>query len=190
MLFEREPLTPQGRMEVLTRVFTRMAQRSSPVPEPGHMPPPALEAYGDFCNHARYMLQTLGHHPGDRTWQNRFKRVEKMMEELPEAMMTSMAAPPQGHWLCLCRKLLRLQELMEELGVGLDAEEFETILFKTIRLVEAVSRYSVVEVNASSMFALLLMQRHLQRYAPKRRRTIRRRKKQPRRSAQRREASS
>ena len=50
MLFEREPLTPKGKANVLTGIFAEVAGRSaSDKSAQGVVPREVLEAYGDLC---------------------------------------------------------------------------------------------------------------------------------------------
>ncbi len=175
MLFEREPLTEQGKIQVLNRIFNRVSRRkgASP-PAPGHMPPAVLMAYGDCANHINYIIESLKNADLSRSQKLKLRQVEKLAATLPNAMATSMTASPWENWLCLCRHLLRAMEGMEHLGWKIDQDEYETLTSKIIQLVSTVSQASVVEVNAASMFTLLLMQKVLQR---RRRRTPKRRRK-------------
>ena len=61
--------------------------------------------------------------------------------------------------------------LLEVALPDLDEEEYTAIVQKTVQLAEAVAASAAVEVSAASMFALMLVQAHLNKYeAPKPRR--------------------
>lgn len=176
MLFEREPLTPEGRFRVLSSLFHQVAKKPVPPPEKGHVPQTVLEAYGDLNSHIRYILESSGRHVADRAVHARLRKIDKLLDELPDSIIQTLPAGPQDNWLLLYRRLVALYELLDEPNVGMDAEEFGSVVQKMVQLADAVARESAVDVGAASMFTLLLMQIHLHRYAPRKRRTYRRRK--------------
>lgn len=176
MLFEREPLTPEGRFQVLLSLFNRVATKSAPSPVKGHVPQTVLEAYGDLNSHIRYILESAGRHAPDRAAHARLRKIEKLLDELPDSIVQTLPAGPQENWLLLYRRLVALYELLDEPEVGMDAEEFASVVQKMVQLAGAVAQESAVEVDASSMFTLLLMQIHLHRYSPRKKRPVRRRK--------------
>lgn len=176
MLFEREPLTPEGRFQVLTSLFNRVAAKAAHSHDKGHVPQPVLEAYGDLNSHIRYILESAGKHAPDRAAHARLRKIEKLLDELPENIMQTLPAGPQENWLLLYRRLVALYELLDDPDVGMDADEFASIVQKMVQLADTVARESAVEVGAASMFTLLLMQIHLHRYAPRKKRVTRRRK--------------
>ena len=176
MLFEREPLTPEGRLGVLTSLFNRVASKRAPIPEKGHVPQSVLEAYGDLNSHIRYILEAASKHAADRAAHARLRKIEKLLDELPSCIIQTLPAGPQENWLLLYRSLVGLYELLDEPDVGMDAEEFASVMQKMVQLADTVARESAVEVGAASMFTLLLMQIHLHRYSPRKKRPTRRRK--------------
>lgn len=176
MLFEREPLTPEGRFEVLTSLFDRVAAKSTPAPVKGHVPQLVLEAYGDLNSHIRYILESASKHSTDRAAHARLRKIERLLDELPDGIVQTLPAGPQENWLLLYRRLVALYELLDEPEVRMDAEEFASVVQKMVQLADAVAEESAVRVGAASMFTLLLMQIHLHRYAPRKKRSVRRRK--------------
>ena len=171
MLFERETVTPQGRLAAMEELFARVAARNDTVHEPGHVPVEALEAYGDLETPLRYMLEAASAGCKDRSRLAQLRKVEKCLNTLPEAVMTSLAAGPGENWLCMFRHLLQLHTLLTDAGIGTDAAEYATLLQKMVVLAEKVSQAAAVEISPASMFTLLLMQVEMQRInAPHRRR--------------------
>ncbi len=170
MLFERETVTPQGRLAAMEELFARVATRSEAVHEPGHVPVEALEAYGDLETPLRYMLEAAAAGCKDRTRLAQLRKVEKCLNTLPDALMTSLSAGPGENWLCMFRHLLQLHTLLTDSGIGTDAAEYATLLQKMVQLAEKVSQAAAVEVSPASMFTLLLMQVEMQRINPPRRR--------------------
>ena len=186
MLFERETVTPQGRLAAMEELFARVAKRSDAVHEPGHVPVETLEAYGDLETPLRYMLEAASAGCKDRTRLAQLRKIEKCLNALPEALMTSLSAGPEENWLCMFRHLLQLHTLLTDAGIGTDAAEYDTLLEKMVQLAEAVSQVAAVEISPASMFTLLLMQVEMQRInAPRRKRktTRKRRKAKPRKKA-------
>lgn len=179
MLFERETVTPQGRLAAMEELFARVAKRSDTVYEPGHVPVEALEAYGDLETPLRYMLEAASAGCKDRSRLAQLRKVEKCLNSLPDALMTSLSAGPDGNWLCMFRHLLQLHTLLTDTGIGTDAAEYATLLQKMVQLAETVSHAAAVEISPASMFTLLLMQVEMQRIHPRRRRssTTRKRRK-------------
>ncbi|MBE6416545.1 MAG: hypothetical protein E7032_08455 [Akkermansiaceae bacterium] len=179
MLFERETVTPQGRLAAMEELFARVAKRSDTVHEPGHVPVEALEAFGDLETPLRYMLEAAAAGCKDRSRLAQLRKVEKCLNTLPDALMTSLAAGPEENWLCMFRHLLQLHTLLTDAGIGTDAAEYATLLQKMVQLAEKVSQAAAVEISPASMFTLLLMQVEMQRINPprKRRSTTRKRRK-------------
>lgn len=179
MLFERETVTPQGRLAAMEELFARVAKRSDTVHEPGHVPVEALEAFGDLETPLRYMLEAAAAGCKDRSRLAQLRKVEKCLNTLPDALMTSLAAGPEENWLCMFRHLLQLHSLLTDAGIGTDAAEYATLLQKMVQLAEKVSQAAAVEISPASMFTLLLMQVEMQRINPprKRRSTTRKRRK-------------
>ncbi len=177
MLFEREALTPEGRMRVLSSLFNRVARASVSPPERGHVPQVVLETYGELNSHVRYILEAAGKRSVERATHARLRKVEKLLDELPEAIVQTLPAAPEENWLLLYRRLVALYEMLDDPDVGMDAEEFAAIVQKMVQLADAVAGESAVEVSAASMFTLLLMQIHLHRYAPRKKKKQRRRNK-------------
>lgn len=168
MLFERETVTPQGRLAAMEALFARVARRSDIVNEPGRVPVAAVEAFGNLETPLRYMLEAAAAGCKDRTRLAQLRKVEKCLNSLPEALMTSLTAGPEENWLCMFRHLLQLHTLLTDAGIGTDAAEYATLLHKMVQLAETVSQAAAVEISPASMFTLLLMQVEMQRINPPR----------------------
>lgn len=168
MLFERETVTPQGRLAAMEALFARVARRSDIVNEPGRVPVAAVEAFGNLETPLRYMLEAAAAGCKDRTRLSQLRKVEKCLNSLPEALMTSLTAGPEENWLCMFRHLLQLHTLLTDAGIGTDAAEYATLLQKMVQLAETVSQAAAVEISPASMFTLLLMQVEMQRLNPPR----------------------
>ncbi len=179
MLFERETVTPQGRLAAMEELFARVARRADTVHEPGRVPVETLVAYGDLETPLRYMLEAASAGCKDRSRLAQLRKVEKCLNTLPDALMTSLSAGPDGNWLCMFRHLLQLHTLLTDAGIGTDAAEYASLLQKMVQLAEKVSQAAAVEISPASMFTLLLMQVEMQRINPPRRRrkTTRKRRK-------------
>lgn len=175
MLFKREPLTPQGRMQTLEAIFEQVARRPGEAPAAGRVPLRALEAYGDFETHLRYVLEANAASAGKER-RATIRRVERALNTLPDALLTSLPAGPENNWLCFFRQLVQFHRLLTEAEIGLEQEDYTNIVLKMVQLAEAVSESSSVTVNAASMFALLLLQVELHHQRPRSRRSPRRKK--------------
>ncbi len=179
MLFERETVTPHGRLAAMEELFARVAKRRDTAHEPGHVPVETLEAFGDLETPLRYMLEAASAGCKDRARLSQLRKVEKSLNNLPEALMTSLSAGPDENWLCLFRHLLQLHTLLTDAGIGTEAGEYATLLQKMVQLAERVSQAARVEISPASMFTLLLMQVEMQRinHPRKRRKPARKRRK-------------
>lgn len=179
MLFERETVTPHGRLAAMEELFARVAKRRDTAHEPGHVPVETLEAFGDLETPLRYMLEAASAGCKDRARLSQLRKVEKCLNNLPEALMTSLSAGPDENWLCLFRHLLQLHTLLTDAGIGTEAGEYATLLQKMVQLAEKVSQAARVEISPASMFTLLLMQVEMQRINQprKRRKPARKRRK-------------
>lgn len=149
-------------------LFARVARRSDIVNEPGRVPVAAVEAFGNLETPLRYMLEAAAAGCKDRTRLAQLRKVEKCLNALPEALMTSLTAGPEENWLCMFRHLLQLHTLLTDAGIGTDAAEYATLLQKMVQLAETVSQAAAVEISPASMFTLLLMQVEMQRINPPR----------------------
>ena len=179
MLFERETVTPHGRLAAMEELFARVAKRRDTAHEPGHVPVETLEAFGDLETPLRYMLEAASAGCKDRARLSQLRKVEKCLNNLPEALMTRLSAGPDENWLCLFRHLLQLHTLLTDAGIGTEAGEYATLLQKMVQLAEKVSQAARVEISPASMFTLLLMQVEMQRinHPRKRRKPARKRRK-------------
>lgn len=179
MLFERETVTPHGRLAAMEELFTSVARRKDSVCEPGKVPVEALEAFGNLETPLRYMLEAASAGCKDRSRLAQLRKIEKCLNALPDALMTSLSAGPDENWLCMFRHLLQLHTLLTDAGIGTDAAEYATLLQKMVQLAECVSLAAAVEISPASMFTLLLMQVEMQRInaSRKRRKPARKRRK-------------
>ncbi len=175
MLFERTAMSPQGRLQALVRHFEQTARRHTPVPEAGHVPVETLEVYGDFATHVRYLLESAA--PQTREQKALITKIEKLLHTLPHELMEALPTGPEGNWMAFYRRLLQLHGWIMEAEIPLEEAEYATFVQKMVALAESVSRASAVEVNAASMFTLMLLQVELQRQRPAKRRRPARRKK-------------
>ena len=169
----------------MEELFARVARRETAIYEPGRVPVEALEAFGNLETPLRYMLEAASSGCKDRTRLAQLRKVEKCLNTLPDALMTSLSAGPEENWLCMFRHLLQLHTLLTDVGIGTDAAEYSTLLQKMVQLAEVVSQAAAVEISPASMFTLLLMQVEMQRInAPRKRRkaTRKRRKTKTRKS--------
>lgn len=177
-------MTPQGRLTAMEELFARVARRKDTNHEPGRVPVEALEAYGDLETPLRYMLEAAAAGCKDRTRLAQLRKVEKCLNTLPEALMTSLAAGPDENWMCMFRHLLQLHTLLTDAGIGTDTAEYATLLQKMVQLADKVSQVATVEISPASMFTLMLMQVEMQRLkAPRRRRKPARKRRKVKRKA-------
>lgn len=169
MLFEREPLTPQGKADVLARLFAEAAQKcGGAVPPAGVVPRDVLEAYGDLSAHVRFMVEAAAHTPTGKEIHKHLRKIEKLLDALPENILMTLPATSDTNWMLLYRALVQLHGLLEDALPDMDADEYTAIVQKLVRMAEAVAEHAAVRINSASMFTLLLMQVHLQKYSPTR----------------------
>lgn len=170
MFFEQEKLTPEKRASALSKLFHRYARREGEEIGREHVPVSVLTAHGELERHLRYMIDAaLSTRPAAS--RPKLRRIEKLLDALPESIMQTLPATPEQDWMRCYRDLVRLHDQLDEAGLCESAEEYATLTAKIVQLAEAVSDASGVSVNSGSMFTLWLMQAHLHRYAPRRRRT-------------------
>ncbi len=176
MLFEREQLTPQGRLLALENIFAQQARRPGEAPRHGVVPVDILEAYGDFNAHIRFLLEAAASQAADATRTRQLRRIERELDSLPESIMNTLPAGPRDNWLLFYRRLIHLHRMLEDAQLDLDAEEYHSLILKMVQMADHVSRASAVEVNAASMFTLLLIQVHLHHQDELKRRKPRKKK--------------
>ncbi len=161
MLFEREQLTPQGRLQALECLFRQFAQRPCEAPKHGYVPVDILEAYGDFNAHIRFLLEAAASQGGSPLRTRQLRQLARELDELPESIMDTLPAGPGENWLNFYRRLIHLHGMLEDAQLNLDDEEYRSLIIKMVQMADRVSKASAVEVNAASMFTLLLIQAHL-----------------------------
>ncbi len=178
MLFEREPLTPQGKADVLARLFAEAAEKSaSQASAAGMVPREVLEAYGDLSTHVRFMVEAAAHTPAGKEIHKHLRKIEKLLDSLPESILLTLPARSDSNWMQLYRALVQLHGLLEDCLPEMDADEYTAIVQKLVRMAEAVAEHAAVNINSASMFTLLLMQVHLHKYSPTRKKATKRPKK-------------
>ena len=153
----------------MEELFAKVAKRSDAALAPGRVPVETLEAFGNLETPLRYMLEAAAAGCKERTRLAQLRKVEKCLNSLPEAIMTSLTAGPEENWMCMFRHLLQLHTLLTDAGIGTDAAEYSTLLQKMVQLAEKASQAAAVEISPASMFTLLLMQVEMQRINPPRR---------------------
>lgn len=168
MLFEREALTPRKKLDTLTRLFHRFSGRKREDSSGGHVPMAVMDAHGELDARLRYMLEAASRRSPSKEQHARLRKIEKLLDSLPEAIMTSLPAAPNENWMCLYRRLVELHGLLKE--DLLDAEEYATIAQKMATLAAEVSAGAAVSINGASMFTLLLLQLQLEECSPRRKR--------------------
>ncbi|MBE6419818.1 MAG: hypothetical protein E7031_06755 [Akkermansiaceae bacterium] len=174
MLFERQSLTPQGKADVLARLFTDVAENSdSKAVSAGVVPRNVLEAYGDLSTHVRFMVESAAHTPAGKANHKQLRKVDKLLDQLPETILMALPARSDTNWMLLYRALVQLHGLLEDSLPEMDAEEYTAIVQKLIKMAESVAEHAAVRINAASMFTLLLMQVHLHKYSPTRKKATR-----------------
>ena len=177
MLFEREPLTPTGRKEVLMRLFGAAARRGEEWSVANHVPVAVLEAHGDLAVHVRFILDAARNNRSlSKEQQRMLHKTERLLDSLPESILETLPAGPEDNWLQLYRKLVDMHGLLEDALPDLDEEEYTSIVQKMVQLAESVADCAAVEVSAASMFALMLVQVHHNKYEAPKPRPVRRSK--------------
>lgn len=176
MLFEQESITPGKRAAALNSLFCAKAARPRLTSCAEHVPVEVLEAHGELESHLRYMLEAACKSRPDKASQRQLRLVEKLLYSLPESIMQTLPATPETDWMRCYRDLIKLHELIDDAGLCIEAAEYATIIEKMVRLAEAVSENSAVQVSSASIFTLCLMQAHLRRYRPGKRRPSRKKK--------------
>ena len=177
MLVDRDPLTPKQQAEILVRLFGSAAAPARDTPARGHVPLDVLEAYGNLNRHLRYLLTAaLADSRRDLANTRRLRRLERELDALPDAVITTLASDHRHDWMSAYRLLLRLHSMLGSAGLKLDAEEYEALVGKMIELAARIADSAAVRVTAASMFSLLLIQSQLHEQDKRRERKHKRRK--------------
>lgn len=159
------------------RLFGAAARRSDEWSVANHVPVAVLEAHGDLAVHVRFILDAARNNRSlSREQQRMLHKTERLLDSLPESIIETLPAGPEDNWLQLYRKLVDMHGLLEDALPDLDEEEYTSIVQKMVQLAEAVADCAAVEVSAASMFALMLVQVHLNKYESPKPRLARRAK--------------
>lgn len=176
MLFDRDPLTPKQQAEILVRLFGSAATPAQESPARGHVPLDVLEAYGDLNRHLRYLLAAaLADSRRDPAKTRRLRHIERELDALPDAVVTTLSSDHRHDWMSAYRLLLRLHSKLGSAGLKLDAEEYEALIGKMIELAARIADSAAVRITAASMFSLLLIQSQLHEQDKRRERKHKRR---------------
>ena len=163
---------------MLARLFATAAEKcAAPVPPAGVVPRDVLEAYGDLSTHVRFMIEAAAHTPAGKEIHKHLRKIEKLLDALPENILMTLPATSDTNWMLLYRALVQLHGLLEDALPDMDADEYTAIVQKLVRMAEAVAEHAAVRINSASMFTLLLMQVHLHKYSPTRKKSPRKPKK-------------
>ena len=173
LLFETQGLTPGERADTLHRLFCNYAAQEQETHSAQYVPQDVLDAYGELESRLHHLLNAADLAHPDRATASLLRKIEKRLAALPASIMRSLYATPEQDWILCYRNLIELHELLEDAHLLNDAQEYATLVEIMTRLALALSRSAAVKVDAASMFALWLMQAHLRRYSPQRRRTTR-----------------
>lgn len=168
MLFEREILQPAERIAALTRLFHETARREGPPPAFGHVPVSVLEAHGEFSTRVRYLIEAAEKQCRDKERLRIMRKINRLLDALPELIMQTMPTGPEGNWLRFYRILTQIHSLLEDAGLGLEADEYMAVTRKMTALAGAVAEASAVRIDGASTFALLLAQLVIVKNSPKR----------------------
>ncbi len=171
LLFEAPSLTPGERASTLQRLFCRCAAQEQKTHSAQYVPQDVLAAYGELESRLLHLLSAASLNRTDRCSSALLRKIEKKLSALPECLMHSLNATPEDDWMLCYRSLVELHNLLEDAHLVDDAQEYATLVDIMSRLALALSKSANVRIDAASMFALWLMQNHLQRYTPRRRRT-------------------
>ena len=162
----------------MARLFAEAAEKSdSKVSAAGMVPREVLEAYGDLSTHVRFMVEAAAHTPAGKEIHKHLRKIEKLLDSLPESILLTLPARSDSNWMQLYRALVQLHGLLEDCLPEMDADEYTAIVQKLVRMAEAVAEHAAVNINSASMFTLLLMQVHLHKYSPVRKKTASKAKK-------------
>ncbi len=169
------------------RLFGAAARRGDEWSAVQHVPVAVLEAHGDLAVHVRFILDAARNNRSlTREQQRLLHKTERLLDSLPQCIIETLPAGPEDNWLQLYRKLVEMHGLLEEALPDLDEDEYTSIVQKMVQLAEAVAACAAVEVSAASMFALMLVQVHMNKYEtppPRRRRKGAARRKQVRKKS-------
>ncbi len=170
LLFEQQNLTPGERADTLRRLLSNVAFQPQPQHSPQYVPQDVLDAYGELESRLKHLLNAATLARPDHSQAALLRKVDKKLAALPEHIMQALSASTDQDWMIGYRSMIELHELLEDAHMVNDAQEYATLIQIMSRLALALSQSAAVRVNAASMFVLWLMQMHLQRYSPRRKR--------------------
>lgn len=177
-LFEPEDIPKIKRADVLHSLFCKHAAREqAPSSSPQYAPVQVLAAHGELDGCLRHLIKAAEHtHRASRPALCALRRIAKLLDILPEHIMSALHATPQEDWDCCYRDMIDIHELLDSANLVMDAQEYANIVDQMAKLVQAVSEVSHVRINAASAFALWLLHSH-SHPEPKRRQTRKKKKK-------------
>ena len=159
LLFEPEEIPQIKRADVLRSLFYEHAageQNASLSPQ--YAPVQVLAAHGELDSCLRHLLRAAERtHRASRPALRALRHIEKLLDNLPESIMLSLCATPQEDWICCYRNLARIHELLDNADLVVDAQEYANIVGQMVKLVQAISSVSYVQLDVASAFVLWLL---------------------------------
>ncbi len=161
MLFEQIKLTAEKCHAIIYRVFLKAAVKIDATPT-NSVPIPVLEEHGTLDRRVRYLCEARAQqHKFNRERMKAIRAVERTLDQLPSLIVEGLKKTAEEDWLTVYKNLIKLHEDILTARLCVEVEEYEALVQQIILLADEISKASCVEVNASSMFALLLMQVHI-----------------------------
>ncbi len=170
LLFEPQCLTPGERALALQRLFSRVASQTQSQHSPQYVPQDVLAAHEELKSRMQHLLNAAALTHPDRAKLALLRKIDKRLTALPTHILDALSANVEQDWMVCYRSMVELHELLEDAHLVDDAQEYTTLAETMARLALALSRSAAVRVDAASMFVLWLMQVHLQRYSPRKKR--------------------
>lgn len=170
LLFESQRLTPGERALALQRLFSRVASQVQAPHSPQYVPQDVLAAHEELESRVRHLLNAAALAHPDRAKLALLRKIDKRLTALPTRILNALSANAEQDWMVCYRSMVELHELLEDAHLVDDEQEYTTLAEIMARLALALSRSAAVRVDAASMFVLWLMQVHLQRNSPRKKR--------------------
>ncbi len=159
LLFEPEEIPQAKRAEFLRSLFySHSEQKQFNPPSAQYAPVDVLETHGELDSCLRHLIKAAEHtHRTSPPAIRALRSIEKLLDALPESIMSSLYAEPRENWIACYKNMARIHELMDEANLVEDAQEYANIVEQMARLAQAVNSASRVQINAASAFALMLL---------------------------------
>ncbi len=163
MLFESTEPTPELIKELLLRSLNHHSTKPDVETQDGpHVAVPAklIALHGELDHRLRYAYNSVS--PSATAEQLKvIRELKRQLDLLPSATIEALQNTSYQGWMQFFKILIKVHQLCVEAKLFHDSEEYERTLRLLTQLAKELVCASPVQINAASLFSLMLLENHM-----------------------------